>query len=243
MNEFPLQDTTNRCSSGEWIATESLADTSGSTAPSLNGVDIPDGHILDDWVDIFTNSVDGDEPNIKENLVSISAVKCRHRKPSCCTHRRMLCVNLAKVQVEQTQIVSNSRVPLEGHTTPVPSVSVDKGKGRQIELDSPLSDDIDDEEHLVQISQDALTARTLQQELNTLFTQSSISHAQDVRVRPSGIRLRTNDCPFCASVQLPPGSHLNRILTEEKNRDYHSQHPTTPPGPDSSGSSLSSSSS
>jgi len=73
---------------------------------------------------------------------------------------------LAKVQVDYTPIASDSQIQSEGRATPALSMITGKGKGRQVEIHSPLSDETNNDERHTQISLDALTAQKLQQDLD-----------------------------------------------------------------------------
>src|SRR5882762_6947052 len=100
---------------------------------------------------------------------------------------------------------------LGGHAMDEPSSSLNKGKQRLV--DTSISVENDDPIQLAQIRADLHMARLLQEELNKIYTQRA---TDENTAGPSGHRMEP---PVRASSQLPKGSHVHRILSEERAYD------------------------
>jgi len=135
----------------------------------------------------------------------------RPRKKSRHAQKKMLRINLAKVQVATDDL--GTQTPDEnasngGRAMTEPSPYLDKGKQRLI--DTSISVDHDDDIRLAQIRADSRMARILQEELNKIYTERATDYNT---AGPSGHR---SDPPLRASSQMPKGSHVHRILSEER---------------------------
>jgi len=194
---------------------------------SLDDVVIPHVRIYEEWMSNFSPSITDHDSDGKENRTAVSHARRRHRRNM--SHRvKKLNAKVRVNTVRATLKHSVENTSSGGRNTPESSAKK-KGKGRQVEVHTSEEDERDDDARLAQIQADAWTAQKLQEELDRLYKKMDYRNKEPVAgpsSKRSGSRttpVNQMDVPMAASSQLPPGSHLHRILKEDSQRQRESK--------------------